>query len=40
LLTSIVDRSGMVRVQYMGMRFDPQEFLHDLNELVQEDNPA
>jgi len=40
LLTSIIDRSGIVRVQYMGMRFDPQEFLHDLNKLVLEEDPA
>jgi protein SCO1/2 len=36
LLTSIIDRSGTVRVQYMGMRFDPEEFLHDLKDLMQE----
>ena len=40
LLTSIVDRSGTVRVQYMGMRFDADEFLHDLKELVHEEDPA
>jgi protein SCO1/2 len=37
LLTSIIDRSGTVRVQYMGMRFDPEEFLHDLKDLMQEE---
>jgi protein SCO1/2 len=37
LLTSIIDRSGTVRVQYMGMLFDPEEFLHDLQDLMQEE---
>ena len=37
LLTSIVDRSGTIRVQYMSMRFDPREFLHDLKELMYEE---
>ena len=37
LLTSIIDRTGTVRVQYMGMRFDPEEFLHDLKDLMQEE---
>lgn len=36
LLTSIVDRSGTLRVQYMGDRFDPREFLHDLRDLMAE----
>lgn len=35
-LTSIVDRQGVLRVQYLGVRFDPQEFLRDLNALVSE----
>lgn len=35
-LTSIVDRRGMLRVQYMGIRFDPAEFLADLRSVVQE----
>ena len=30
LLTSLVDRRGVLRVQYMGERFDPTEFLHEL----------
>lgn len=40
LLTSIIDRTGTVRVQYMGMRFDPEEFLHDLKDLMQENTSS
>ena len=36
-LTSIVDQSGTLRVQYLGWRFDPQEFVGDLKSLVHED---
>jgi protein SCO1/2 len=32
-LTSLVDRSGTLRVQYMGIRFDPDEMLRDLQSL-------
>ena len=35
-LTSLVDRSGMLRVQYMGVRFDPDETLRDLQSLLRE----
>lgn len=35
-LTSIVDPSGTVRVQYLGTRFDPNEFLGDLKSLIEE----
>jgi protein SCO1/2 len=35
-LTSLVDRSGIVRVQYMGVKFDPEEMLRDLQSLVKE----
>lgn len=35
-LTSLVDGSGMLRVQYLGVRFDPDEMLHDLQSLVRE----
>jgi protein SCO1/2 len=35
-LTSLVDRRGMLRVQYLGVRFDPEEFRRDLLSLVQE----
>jgi protein SCO1/2 len=34
-LTSLVDRSGTLRVQYMGIRFDPNEMLRDLRTLSQ-----
>lgn len=40
LLTTIIDRSGTERVQYIGMRFNPDEFLHDLKQLIDEENPA
>jgi protein SCO1 len=35
-LTSIVDRNGMLRVQYLGVRFDPDEFRRDLVSLLKE----
>jgi protein SCO1/2 len=35
-LTSIVDRRGILRVQYLGVRFDPQEFRRDLLSLLRE----
>ena len=35
-LTSLVDRGGTLRVQYMGVRFDPDELLRDLQGLSQE----
>jgi protein SCO1/2 len=35
-LTSIVDPNGMLRVQYAGVRFDPEEFRRDLLSLVEE----
>jgi protein SCO1 len=35
-LTSLVDQSGTLRVQYLGVRFDPDELLRDLQSLVQE----
>lgn len=35
-LTSLVDRKGALRVQYMGVRFDSDEMLRDLRSLVQE----
>jgi protein SCO1/2 len=38
-LTSLVDRSGTLRVQYLGWRFDPKEFLADLQSLAREDAP-
>jgi protein SCO1/2 len=35
-LTSIIDRHGILRVQYLGVRFDPEEFRLDLLSLVNE----
>jgi protein SCO1/2 len=34
-LTSLVDPHGMLRVQYLGVRFDPDEFRRDLLSLVE-----
>jgi protein SCO1/2 len=35
-LTSVVDPRGILRVQYAGVRFDPQEFRRDLLSLTKE----
>jgi protein SCO1 len=35
-LTSIIDRRGVLRVQYLGVRFDPEEFRLDLLSLADE----
>jgi protein SCO1/2 len=35
-LTSLVDRGGALRVQYMGVRFNPDELLRDLQGLAKE----
>jgi protein SCO1/2 len=35
-LTSIIDRRGVLRVQYLGVRFDPEEFRRDLLTLLSE----
>lgn len=35
-LTSLVDQRGTLRVQYMGVRFDPDELRRDLHRLLQE----
>ena len=35
-LTSLIDRKGMLRVQYLGYRFDPDEMLRDLEALLRE----
>jgi protein SCO1 len=35
-LTSIVDRRGILRVQYLGARFDPEEFRRDLSSLLRD----
>ncbi len=37
-LTSVIDRVGTLRVQYMGVRFDPNEFLQDLHTVLQEEH--
>jgi protein SCO1 len=36
LLTTLVDRRGVMRVQYLGYRFDPEEFRRDLLSLADE----
>jgi protein SCO1/2 len=36
LLTTLIDREGTMRVQYLGYRFDEEEFRHDLRSLVNE----
>jgi protein SCO1 len=36
LLTTLIDRQGAMRVQYLGYRFDPEEFRRDLLDLVDE----
>jgi protein SCO1/2 len=36
-LTSLIDRGGTLRVQYLGVRFDPDELLRDLQSLVREE---
>jgi protein SCO1/2 len=35
-LTSLVDQNGTLRVQYMGVKFDPEEMLRDLQSLLRE----
>ncbi len=35
-LTSLIDRAGMLRVQYLGVRFDPGEMHKDLLRLLRE----
>jgi protein SCO1 len=35
-LTSLVDPQGVLRVQYLGVRFDPEEFRRDLLSLLNE----
>jgi protein SCO1/2 len=36
LLTTLVDRDGAMRVQYLGYRFDPEEFRRDILSLLNE----
>lgn len=35
-LTSLIDRDGVLRVQYLGVRFDPDELLADVRSLLTE----
>ena len=35
-LTSVIDPGGTLRVQYLGVRFDPEEFLQDIRSLLRE----
>ena len=35
-LTSLIDRDGILRVQYLGVRFDPAELLGDVRSLLRE----
>jgi len=35
-LTSLIDRDGILRVQYLGVRFNPDELLADLRSLLRE----
>ena len=35
-LTSLVDRDGTLRVQYLGTRWDPDELLRDVRSLMKE----
>lgn len=35
-LTSVIDARGLLRVQYMGVRFEPTELLNDVRSLVEE----
>ena len=39
-LTSLIDPRGTLRVQYLGVRFDPDELLRDLQALVREESPS
>jgi protein SCO1/2 len=35
-LTSIIDQRGLLRVQYLGVRFDPESFRRDLLSLAEQ----
>ena len=35
-LTSLIDRRGNLRVQYLGYRFEPDEMLRDIRALMRE----
>jgi protein SCO1/2 len=36
LQTTLIDRRGIMRVHYLGFRFDPEEFRRDLQSLLRE----
>ena len=36
-LTTLVDADGQMRVQYLGARFDPEEFRRDLMSLLDKE---
>ena len=36
-LTTLIDADGQIRVQYLGARFDPEEFRRDLMSLVDKE---
>ena len=36
-LTTLIDADGQMRVQYLGARFDPDEFRHDLMSLIDKE---
>ena len=36
-LTTLIDTAGQMRVQYLGGRFDPDEFRHDLMSLIDKE---
>ena len=38
-LTSLIDQHGILRVQYLGVRFNPDEMLADLKSLLTERRP-
>ncbi len=35
-LTSVIDPRGVLRVQYMGVRFEPTELLNDVRSVLAE----
>lgn len=38
-LTSLIDARGLLRVQYLGVRFEPTELLNDVRSLLGETSP-
>ena len=38
-LTSVIDQRGTLRVQYLGVRFNPDELLRDLQSILLEGRP-